>query len=237
MRRLTTMVLASGLAAGAALAGPGDRKPFERVSLDGLTTETQLAAEPTEGMNLVWWIPHEFWQVSLAQDPTVGEADRAAMDEALSPYFVIGVVRADISQFGEFRFHNKSEVASSMSVSYVGEDGRTVRLEPSQARSGDAVMVLNMLAPMLSAAMGSMGENFHLYLFKNQGVDGKPIVSAYEAGRLRVDLKRHRSEAGGRIDFQLPLDSLYEPFVCEKCSREGHISWNYCPWDGTRLKD
>jgi len=46
------------------------------VNSDALIRETQQSAGPSDGMNLVWWIPVEFWATTLAQKADLGGKER-----------------------------------------------------------------------------------------------------------------------------------------------------------------
>lgn len=233
MLHRTCAVVATCLFAACAVAL--EPKDLAKVSIDGLAEETQKSAEPTDGMNLVWYIPIEFWDVTLRQDPTIDEASRADMIGSLEEIFILGMVRADISNFGAFSFHDENEVLKHLTVTFIDKEGMKRALQPAEKVDPDVRMLLNMMRPMFTGAMGPMGESFHMIVYNDRDEAGNRIVSPLRDGTLRVNLQTLGKEAGGTINFEFPLDSLYEPRICTNCAEPAHIRWNWCPFCGTEL--
>jgi hypothetical protein len=223
------LVAAAGLVAGE----PPVRRALKEVPVDALTMEGQGSATPTDGFNLVWYIPPEFWRVAMLQDKMLTPAGVDEMCGVLDPYFIVGVVRADVSVTGAFRFHDEKRVRDRLTVEYV-RDGKTRTLAPVKNLEGDVGALLEQMKPVLGAAMGSMGESLHFYVFSNRE-GAQEIVSPYAAGTLRVKMGRISKEAGGAVEIKMPLDSLYEPRKCSGCGNAQHITWSFCPWDGKKL--
>ncbi|MHC4982055.1 MAG: hypothetical protein ACYTF6_02665 [Planctomycetota bacterium] len=230
---LLCVVLAVLVAVGIA----AEKLDLAEVDVDALTDELQKSKEPTEGMNLVWWMLAEYWEADSLQDETTTAEERGEMLEVFGPYVVLGVVRADISPFGLCKFHDKRSVAGGLKVRYVDAEGKTQVLKPPAEEAKDLSMLLNMMKPMFGAAMGEMGKNIHFFVFSNRDKKGNTLVSPYEKGKLAVELEKTPGEAGGIVEFETPLNSLFVPRKCTDCKKEAHISWNYCPWCGKRLPE
>jgi len=214
-----------------------ERKPLAEVRVDKLIVETQGAAEPTPGMNLVWMIGTEFWGATFAQDDSVSEADAKQVLEQLGDYLILAVVRADVSPFGAFTFHPAPDVLGSMTVTYAPEGGGSRTLVPAEKVNPDAQLLMKMMTPVLEQSMGAMGANFHFFLYDAYDKKGKRIVSPYEAGRLTVALAQLSNEVGGMVYFDMPFDSLHISRTCAECGREAHISWRFCPMCSKELSD
>lgn len=212
-----------------------DRKPLREVSIDALTVELQKSAEPTEGLNLVWVIPIEFWQATFAQDPTIDADDAGPIIDALEEYIIVGVVRADISDFGAFRYHGERDVARALSVTYEPGENDPIRLNRPARVNEDVALLMDMMKPVLEQAMGALGESFHFFMYEAHDAEGRRIASPYQPGRLIVRLAPFSEEHGGTVHFDMPLDSLHEPRQCVQCGQDAHISWEFCPWCGVRL--
>lgn len=235
MKRLTMFAVLLGFFTGLAISA--ERKDPAKVSPDKLISETQRSAEPTDGMNMVWYIPTEFWDVVLRQDPTLSEDGRKEMIDLLDDYFILGVVRADISQFGTFSFHGEQAVKNALTVTFVDVDGKKQQLKPAAKIPADMQNLLNAMRPIFTQAIGNMGQNFHMIVYPDKTEAGKRIVSPYEHGKLVVDMAKISKEAGGKVEFALPLDALFEPRVCDRCDEEAHIAWNFCPFCGAKLEE
>ncbi len=211
------------------------KKEIGDINLDALTTEFQKSVEPTPGMNVVWYMPAEYWQVIAETTDEMTQKQKKDMTEAMNPYFILAIIRSDISSLGTFRFHSKERVQRSLNVKYIGADGKEKVLRPLEKLNDEAAVLLDMMTPILARAMGNLGENLHFYAFEDTDGEGNRTVSPYEKGKLVVELAKTPNETGGIMEFDLPADSLHEPRICTKCSKKQHVSWNFCPWCGVKL--
>ena len=171
----------------------------------------------------------------FARDTTTSEVDKRAMLDALSSVSLLAVVQSDITHLGAFNFYSKADVEKRMLISYTDDLGKTQMLSPIQAIDPDLAMLLNTIRPILGAALGNMGNNFHFYVLSDESKTARRIIDPYQAGDLRIQLS---SKTGVRMTagIEMPLDSLYIPRKCPN-GRDAHISWNFCPWTGERLED
>jgi hypothetical protein len=218
-----------------AIAAAAERKPFDEVNTDALTRETQITEGSDNALDLVWWLPVEFWQVALQSNPSLAQSQIDQVVDTLRPYSVIAVVQADISPFGAFHFFDEAKVASGLQIDYVREGGTAINLPIGTTSDPDLNLLLKQLAPILSAAMGEMGQNFYFFPLADQNADGERIVSPYETGQLRIDLTDREGMPRPAFEIEFPLDSLFVPRLCRN-GKPAHISWKYCPWDGKKLK-
>lgn len=216
-------------------ANAAERLPFSEVDGNVLTTETQKTDGSDNAMDFVWWIPVEFWEVALAGNSGVSPAQVAEIVETLRPYSVLAVVQADISNFGAFSFFDEDKVIRGLKVVYAPEKGGAVEISLGELVDPDVTLLLNQLSPILTAAMGNMGENFYFFPLADADEDGKRLVSPYEHGRLQVTLTAREGMQRPPYEIEFPLDALHEPRLCAN-GQPAHISWNYCPWSGKKLK-
>jgi hypothetical protein len=232
---LTAAAISVLLCQGTAPLHAIDKKPLKDVNVDALTGETQKTLGNSDSINIVWVIPIEFWQASLAQDKTLPEGQRQAFLSALSKYLMLGVVRADITPLGGMRFHDEKKVFRTLNASLVKGKGEPVPLKLLlRADDDDAQLVINSMKPFLKAALGKMGDNFHLFVCINRDEAGRRLVSPYETSKVRVGLGAIGPNKGGTLEFDFPLDSLHVPRRCAGCGKEAHITWSYCPFCGKK---
>ena len=213
----------------------------ERLSLDAvdsnaLTKETQLTSGEENAMDFVWWIPVEFWEVTLRGNPAISAAQVAEVVDTLKPYSVVAVVQADISSFGAFHFFDEKKVTDGLDVRYVSDDGSSTPVPVGEAADPDLLLLLNQLSPILTAAMGNMGENFYFFPLPDTDRDGRRLVSPYEPGRLQITLTARENVERAPYVIEFPLDSLHLPRRCPN-GKPAHISWTHCPWGGRKLED
>lgn len=212
-----------------------DRKSIIEVSTDDLLINTQLSLKGVseDHTGIVWWLPNEFWESTYARDTTTSDKDKSAMLAAVEGVSLLGVVQADISPLGSFKFYPKEDVQKNMVITFTGKDGKSRRVPVEKDINPDLKVLLGIIKPMLAQAIGNMGENLHFFVLKDKDEDGNRILDPYEGGVLNFKLK----EFSGRDIFAniyLPLNSLYVPRNCPN-GRPADVTWDYCPWSGEKL--
>lgn len=212
-----------------------ERKDLKDVSNNDIIADTQAQPEAAgdDHMALVWWIPLEYWASVFSRDPSISESIRNDMLNVLDDYVVIGVVQADISRFGSFDFYAKDEILKTIDVSYAPAEKAGFSLPLEENVSGDMQLLMEQIGPILKAAMGNMGANFHFFIYSDRTQDGSRLVDPYKHGELAITFKNRDSQVLDAA-FPTPLNSLFIPRVCPN-GEEAHVSWNYCPWSGKKL--
>ncbi len=212
-----------------------ETRKLEDVEIDRLIDETQ-ASDSNQGITLVWWIPQEFWGVALHQDPSLPDANRNEILNTLSPYFMLAVIQGELSSFGGARFYDEATVKQNLTVFFEDERGRTQTFTALEQIPSDIELLQRTIRPMLSQMMGNMGQNFHFFTYENVDSDGKQQISSYENGIIQIQLAGIGKVSDSQFQIELPLDSLFVPRLCPN-GKEAHVSWKFCPWDGTRLSE
>ena len=212
------------------------RKSADEVNVNALISETQLNPPCGENhLSLIWYIPQEFWQVSFSKDKTISEAQKTKLIETFKPYFILGVCQADVSALGAFQFYGKAEVLENLTLVFKDKEGRARKLTPIEEVGPDLEVFLGIIKPILSSAMGRMGQNFHFFVYEDYNMAGSRTISPYDSGILEFGLKE-RSGKLIQAELELPLNSLYIPRICSN-GKEAHVTWKFCPWTGKKLPD
>ncbi|WP_088242857.1 hypothetical protein [Calothrix rhizosoleniae] len=200
---------------GAVPASAIERRSASEIPTEELVKETILFEQDSNSINMAWYLPLE--QLGLPPQPVL----------------VVAVVKAEIVPNGNFKFASEAEVQRGLKVTYTDSKGTSVKLA-SATKSADVSRFLTEMKPFLSKFAGQLGKGMWFFTFKNVDSSGKKIVSPYEAGKLIIsfDGKIDTTKPNSVIEF--PLNSLFVPRLCPN-GKPAHISWKYCPWDGTPL--
>lgn len=229
----TILALLLAISVGPVSAAP--RKPIHEVSTDQFTGDTQVTAENAgdDHLALCWWVPVEYWKAVLARDTSVKDSERKEMIRTLTGTSLLAVVQADISPMGAFRFYGEDEVEGGLQIRYVDGAGKESKISPLQEVDEDLELILGVFKPILSAAMGNMGQNFHFYVLDDKA-GGERLIDPYKEGHLKFVMAKRDGE---KIDcsIEMPLNSLFVPRKCPN-GRDAHVSWNFCPWTGKPLE-
>jgi len=211
-----------------------EKKAIENVSLNDIITETQRQPEfPGDShLGIVWWLPYEYWEVSLVGATDLPKSIKDNMLSTLKNYMIVSVVQSDVSMMGAFDFYSKEEVQKFITLHYEDSNGKKTYLNPEETIPVDLEILLGQMAPILKAAMGNMGSNFHFLIYKDKQSNGQRLVDPYKKGVLKARLSNRKGEFA-ETEFESPLNALYLPRVCPN-GKAAHISWNYCPWSGQK---
>ena len=204
--------------------------PINELSTDELSEETQQVPPntPDDYYALTWWLPYEWWA-------TLMEEDSEEMLAQLKPYTVIAMVEADIGPLGSFTYYSERDVAKTLAVSFVDPDGNRTPLEIVDDVPSDLALLIAMMKPVISAAMGNMGESLHFFVLDDQTSMGSRIADPYGNGSLEVSFVDHKDRSWS-TQTPFPLNSLFIPRMCPN-GKPAHVSWSYCPWTGTKLPE
>lgn len=227
------LLLALAMISLASFAHAIDRKEITDIDLNVLTVEGQVMTGGASDLALVWWIPAEFWEVSMRQESMVPDEQVNQVMGVLKNYSVLAVVQANVSPFGSFQFFEKDQIMKGMNVEFVRPDGSVETISHTEPSDPDLRIMLDQMRPILAQAMGSLGQNFYFFPLPDVDDDGERLLSPYDKGMIRVKLLN--ADAVHTAELELPLDSLFVPRLCPN-GKPAHVSWNYCPWSGKKLK-
>lgn len=202
-------------------------KKFEDVSIDALMTETQYGSDDPDRIDLIWWIPTEYWNVVFSQDPTTSQADTDEIINLVGDYVFVMVLKGSIGTFGGITYESESDIKKQVRVTY---KGTILKLVDSKDLEADTVNFLSMMKPMMKNMMGAMGENMQFYVFENPG--SKDIIPIDPYGKDVVTFSLGNFEK----EVQLPLGSLLLEKMCPETKQMHNGKWSYCPYHGDKLE-
>lgn len=199
------------------------------VDSNELVEETQQTSPDDDVFRLVWWIPYEFWEVALSEDPSITEDDMAMFEEILKDYNIVGVIDGEIGIVGNMKYRDFATIKRGLSIRT--PEGKVMKPMAESEVSQDANALLEMMRPFISNMLGAMGENFYFYVFPANSSSGKRLLDPYSEGRFSIQLDEEK------FNFRLPLGSLFPKKACPVDGEWLNGAWKYCPWHGSALKD
>jgi len=206
----------------------GQSKAFSDISIDDLLTETQLSSDNTDYVEMIWWMPTEYWRTILSQDPSISQAEIDEIVALVEDYVFIAAVKGKIGMFGGVTFEKEDVVRKMLKVSY---QDKPLNLLSESELNADLQNFITMMKPMMANMLGSMGENMHFLVLENKDQSKlESPIDPYSYHKLEFELGDFKKE------IDLPLASLLEEKICPKTNKELNGKWNYCPIHGTELK-
>lgn len=197
------------------------------VDLNALTNETQKMSPEADHMALVWWIPEEYWQVALSQNPGTSKQQTEQFVQTIRPYVVFAVVDGKIGSFGGVTYKSEETVRSTIQI--VDEKGTVFRPLADEKVDPDTRNILAIMKPILSNMMGKLGENMHFVVFPAKDTAGRRLADPYREGTLSLKL------GADTYKWRLPLGSLMPPKTCPVDGEVLNGAWKFCPWHGDKL--
>jgi hypothetical protein len=213
--------LAASLIIGLALVGrvgAADMREFIH--------ETQQTATVSQQLTLVWWIPQEFWDLSLASNPNVSATTAADIRNVFHDYQVFALVRASMGLQGLTGAATKADLLTN-SRFQIG-DKVISPVDPDKVPSGVQAM-LGAMRPMLSGLLGQLGQSMELVVYPATA-DGQRLNDPLKPGAFQFSLYEQM------FYWRTPLASLLPKKVDPKSKEEFPGNYEYNPYTGERLK-
>lgn len=192
-----------------------------------LVQDTQRFAQNEKSIDLVWWIPNDFWRESLKQNPELGEEETRQFLEALEDYNAFVVIHADIGVFGGMTPHSREQIAANIALTV---NGRVRSPLANEVLKSDAANFYSMMKPMLSQMLGQMGQGMEFFIYSN--IEGEDVlIDPKKAGSFTFTCYQNNFE------WRLPLGSLLPPKVDPETGDVFPGNYNYNPFTGKQLAE
>ncbi|MBC2844197.1 hypothetical protein [Winogradskyella flava] len=207
----------------------GQNKKFEEVSIDDFLTETQYGSDNADTIDIIWWIPTEYWNVVFSQDPTTSISDTEDIVNLVKDYVFVMALKGKIGTFGGITYDDENIVREQLNVNYMNTDLKRV---DNDNLNPDIVNFLSMMKPMMKNMMGPMGENMQFIVFESPDRKNNVIpIDPYSSETIKFELGDFKK------DVMLPLACLLEEKVCPETDEEHNGKWTFCPYHGVKLVD
>lgn len=218
-----------GLAAvGFILTGwQGAAAQDQRIDVNELVQETERASTVAGELNLVWWLPEEFWKASVAANPNVTPEQLELILKAVRPYFIVGVANGKMASMGTVTYRTEDEIRGIVQLKDDG--GNLYKPLPEDKVDASVPALLGLMKPFMAKTVGALGENIHFYVFAGSKTDGARICDPLKEGACEVDVGERA------FKWRLPIGSLLPKQKCPVCGEILSGAYRFCPYDGTKL--
>jgi hypothetical protein len=194
----------------------------EDINLTEFVQEGQKFNNGGGRMQMVWWIPLEYWEVLGRTNP--GAASQLILwKEYLKDYTLIVAVDGKQKVTGAFDFKSDSLMRPNIKLNYKQKMYQPLKYSEL---SSEALMLEDAFKPLFGKILGPMGEGMQIYFFK---VDDNSL-SAVKEGSFEILFDK------SPFNWNLPLNTLLPPKYCpvDKAKLKG--GWKFCPYHGNELK-
>ena len=197
------------------------------LDLTEIARDTQRLSTEGGELNIVWWLPEEFWATSIAANTSVKPAQLQMFAKFVHPYFIVGVVSGKILNLGPPTYRTEAEIRGIIRLK---DDAGTVYLPlPTNNVAASVPALEALMKPGMAKMLGPLGENMNYYVFPGSRKDGSRVCDATKRGTCEIDL-------GDKVfKWKLPLESVLPKQKCPTCGEILSGGYKYCPYDGTLL--
>ena len=199
------------------------KKEILNVNIDDLMTETQKVNDATDSIEMIWWMPIEYWSVVLAKDASTNNADAKNIINLLKDYVILIAVKGDVGLFGGITYKERELIKKELKIFY---NGSKLKLLSEDDLNPDLKNFITAIGPMMKNMLGQMGENMQVFIYQD---DKKQPIDVYGNGNLDLELGDFKP----RIEF--PLGSLILEKKCPEGGKLFNGKWSYCPLHGKKL--
>lgn len=190
-----------------------------------LVQDTQKMTQVGTSTNLVWWIPSEFWEETLSQNPQLTDEQKKEFVAALDDYSAFVIVNMKVGVLGGMTFKSREEILKNVSLQVGSMEVDPI---PSEELTPDARSFYAMMKPMMGQMLGQFGQGMEFVIYPNKK-DGELIINPLKEGSFTYTSFEQKN------DWRLPLGSLL-PAVWDPETKEvfpGNYKFN--PFTGSKL--
>ena len=198
--------------------------PAEKVNLSALIKNVQIIKKDKETFKIIWWIPTEYWKLSLENSSMANSSYADEMIATFEAFTLVCIINTEMLPFGGF------EARKTSKIQIKDNNGNTYNTVDESLIPEEYGAVLSMMKPMMADMFGQFGEQMEFHVFPKKAKDGSLIANPLSRGKFTVILNTEE------FDFPLPLSSMVEKKICPKDKKLYNGTWNYCPTDGKKLK-
>ena len=193
-----------------------------------LLKETQKLTTDADTVVVAWWIPNQYWEESLKNNPQVTDAQKEDFRKTLQDYTVVCVVDVKKGGLAVFNFTPAEDIIKTAKLA--DPDGETLTPLADSDLTPAAQNFLGMMKPVFANTLGKLGQNCALVVFPSKDSNGKMVADPLGEGRLSF------VENGHSFSWRLPLASLLPEKICPQCQEHLPGSYHFCPYDGAKLE-
>ena len=221
------LIVVAAIVAGC-LAAPveaGQDRPTAE-TLDALNQETRRQLNGAGVADFVWWLPTDWWGLTLSGNDTVPPSFLRRTETALAEYTLVLIAHGDASP-GNLTWADEATLRSE--VALIDDRGAHYAPIVTEEVSADARAAVDAIRPSFANLLGPAGRNFHFFFFPATTETGAAMADPRLPGNFTVRV------ADERYSWRLPLGSLLPEKVCPVDGERLNGAWLFCPWHGDRL--
>jgi hypothetical protein len=198
------------------------------VNIVDLIKETQQWTKRDAKMSLAWWMPTEYWRISLKGNPVPPETVDH-IENLFKDYMMIWACDLTVNTNGTMAFTQEEEIAKSIVI--LDKNRKEYRPLGENEIDDEVLTIIKNMKPIFAQAIGQMGNGLHIFIFKVNDENNSRLINATLPGQFTV------LHSNSEFVWKLPLPTLMPAKICPVDDERMKGNWIYCPIHGDKLKN
>jgi hypothetical protein len=197
-----------------------------KVDYQAMIRDVELVNKTSDDLVLSFWMPAEFWRVSLTSSGRMTPQGVDDFVKVLQPYTLIAVLEGKTG-IGTIDYREPDELVHAVTI----EDARGNIYQPLAPDDVDPAMkgIVLAMKPMLTNMLGNMGSHMQFLFFPALSKDGQRIADPTKEGAMTVHF------GNTPLRYRLPLGCFLPAAVDGKTGEQFPGNYRYNPFTGGKL--
>jgi hypothetical protein len=197
-----------------------------KVDYQAMIRDVELVNKSADQLVLSFWMPAEFWRVSLTSSGRMTPQGIDDFVKVLQPYTLIAVLQGKTG-IGTIDYREPDDLGQVVTI----EDARGNVYKPLAPSDVDPAMksIVQAMKPMLANMLGNMGSHMQFLYFPALSKDGQRIADPTKEGSMTVHFENTP------LRYRLPLGCFLPPAVDSKTGEQFPGNYHYNPFTGGKL--
>jgi hypothetical protein len=213
-------------ALSSAAADPAPAPGADAVDFAALTRDLTLTSNAGGRLTMTMWMPDEFWRASFQDGGKLTDQGINQYITVIHPYTLVAILDAQRG-ITAFRYTDLDTIVNEVTI----EDahGTTYSPLPPDSVAEDMKNLIQIIRPLLSNMMGTMGQHMEIIVFPSLDKAGHLIADPKKDGSLTIHL------GDVALRYRLPLGSILPPSLDPKTGESFPGSYHFNPYTGSKL--
>jgi hypothetical protein len=190
-----------------------------------LVRETQRFSNVAQQLTMVWWIPQEFWELSMSGSPDATPEGRAQVIATLEDYQIVALLRA---KAGIGTITDVQPRTNLLNNAWFEIGGKVIEPVAPEAITPGAQVMLGALKPALAGVLGTFGHSIELVIYPAKQGNVR-LIDPSKVGSFQYTLYDQT------FRWRMPLGSLLPKKFDPKTDEEFPGNYQYNPFTGGKL--
>ena len=194
--------------------------------LQSMVRETQKMGIEGNSLEMVWWIPNEYWLESFKDNPAMNDAAIEEFIDVFNDYTIVAVIDGKIGLFGGVETKKYEEIVDKLRLT-IGKD--VYKPIKKKELSQDLANFFDAMKPIMAGMLGQFGSGTEFFAFEGKGKKGVRLLEPLSETEFSITLNN-------TYHYRLPLGALLPNKIDPKTKEEFPGNYKFNPFTGTKLK-